>query len=1252
MFLEIHDKNPVLLLPRNDFDVRYTQNNVLQVLETNYQMKEPPMYTGSKSWAVSAAHLNTSKGDDQIVQSTTGNHKVVTVTKHRRRKRVHVVFGRVTTVSPISRQHDCDSSHFFVEIEGQRSGMDSTTQSAVNVMFVGVHNMRWHLFLRPGKMVLVTDLVKVFSRECEMFLLQTTHEDTCGPRFDADKGPMKTLVLVWDEPKSLRTNISEWINDSFDNFSNENMNRCSGKLLDYEGKVRRLLWDECIELQGHDETRVIVSLFRFPYEQELVRLRKGAIVRVCDAHVLRWPTPVGGRLVIGLCPRSHFVIAAYGDPSEPCLVTGTGSRPSKTHKKWAWLGEFHAQSTLLSIWILELLELLNAKFFFGKVNHVREKPSILSFPRIRRRQAAAQVAKKLGLSLSDDRAQVAMTLGALFLKCHSANANNCTTLQLPSRERMLTSKRALTIYELQMYGESKLSEKTEARSDGMRKSDDSQSMRVSAESLDWCLLLACIRGNIDSGDLEVCDRTGSMPLRLHSTETGMNLTGERGMYVIQNFDLMVEDYNQIKEIEHKDRVPMVFCMSCSVADLEFVSIHEDEPVADSRGEKTAPDAQEPQELVFLVTHVDALPLSSIRSAGLLAEYRVLHGVVCPIGEGLEVGCFIKSICMADILVNTEHTTWHIQKGGCYRVQALEVSKDRRSRISSQYGFEDLAVETSMDYWRRARIADDNNFLCFDSLEKFRGQIGGEPIISERPFQVYRVERGKMISIKVECKSFEHKRCNLHKICQQVDQDGNGLLVVPVKDNRRRWEATRILDAKHLVKHELMGITVSEYMAMSILGHFLQQSEEVAQVSSLLQHSLRSRSQQSNCDWKNVDEEPSMNTVQPNLHKPHLVSIVGIITKKKYYWRSDTQKQSFGSAVQAETIGVKRPRECYSSIAGGSTRRLRGIVYVRDLQYLDTVEIRVDASRFGVLGMLQRGDVVEFTKLQGFIARSSYKVFLSWGHLTAARLVSDRACFPARDAELFGSMPTTFLNDLYYASNIDRMLHRYAVGVMHIGYVLLKRKCVLCHQSLQLDTRRGCWKHAELQSDSKYLQDCTWKWQQMAPSDPMFQARTYMGTTVRCIIDDGSGQAELFLENDVAWELLMCTDGKRQRFADILSNHVDELSYFSGRTANGLFAMSKAEHEHEYYQNELRAFVLDAIPSLRSIVVLAQQFYNAKQKEGTSVLTFGKDIHITTKAVPLPKLEAKRVDQVHVRNELKRLLTRFQPNWSQGVEGGT
>ncbi|KAG7377948.1 hypothetical protein PHYPSEUDO_010755 [Phytophthora pseudosyringae] len=803
MFLEVQDENPVKLLPRNDPYANWTQEQVMEVLEANYQTKDPPMYTGMERWAVVAERSRGNGVDSNVVLEESDG--LTMSRKHKKRKRVHAVFGRVTSVSPISRQKDRASSHFFVEIERHRSCRESTTQCIANVMFTGVDSMRWNLLLRPGNIVLLTELVKVLSRECEMFLLQATH--------------------------------------------------------------------------GHQS----------------------------------------------------------GHPV-----------PSET--------------------------------------------------------------KALG------------------------------TLK---------------------FGESKLKQVDETRSDAAKATDEILSVRIPVDALDWCLLLGRIRGNIDSGDLEVYDRTGSILLCLNGNEIGMDLTAERGVYLFRDFDFMIEDYNRAPELQPEEKIPLVYSMSCSTDNMEFFAIHNDESISFSPEDNDLVDVQKTQEVMFVVTHVAPLPLSSIRLSGLLPEYRVLHGIVCPFGEKLQTDLFMQSACTAEILVSTQSTSCESQ--------------------------------------------------------------------------------------------------------QSPDNDTN-------------------------------------------------------------------------------DEERSVvKTVDLRLHKPHFISVIGLITTKKYYWRSNGQQQAQGTSGQTATIGVKRAREGASSIAEGQSRRLTCILHVRDLQHPDTVEIRVDASRFGLLGTLRMNTVVEFTRLQGFIARSSFKVFLNWSHLTAARLVSvDISLSVPRDADLYGSMPTTFLNDLYRASHIDRTLHRYVVGVMHISYVVLKRKCGLCHQALELNKRRGVWKHAESQAESKYSRSCVRMWQHIAPSDAAFRTRTYMGTTVRCVIDDGSGQADLFLENDVAWELLTCTDGQRRRFEDNLSNYVEELSYFSGRSANGSFATSKAEREQEYYQNELRVFVLGAIPSLRSIAVFAQRFYKAKDtKEGTSVLTFGKDIHLTTKTVSQPKLEAKRVDRLHVRSELQKRIAQLQ-----------
>ncbi|KAG3022103.1 hypothetical protein PC128_g11529 [Phytophthora cactorum] len=1231
MFLEVHDKKPTILSPVNDSCVKWTQDHVLEVLERNYQTKDPPMYTGTERWTEIAAYSRGNTVNDPVLAGENDEQG-----KHKKRKRIHAVFGRVTSVSPISRQKDRASSHFFVEIECHRSCNEASTQSIVTVMFTGIDSMRWNLFLRPGKLVLLTDLVKVHSRECEMFLLQATHGHESSHSIESETDALKTSVLLWNELPSPQNSTGKLISDSLDTYTKSFISRCTGKLLDFEGQVCRLLWDECVELLGPEETRVIVCLFHFPYTHELVRLRKGTTVRVSDAHVLRWPTPVGGKLVVGLCPRSHLAVTSYGGPSGHCIAMGTRSRRGRAHKKWSSLGDFHRQSMVLSMWLLEVLELLDSKFFFGGAEEMHVKSSQLSFPRTRRHKAASFVAKKLGFSLGNGHDRAVTTLGGLFLKCHSPNAGNCTTVELPLREKLMACNRVLTIRELQKVGESKLKRMIESKSDLVDAADGVLSIRIPADDLDWCLLLGCIRGNIDSGDLKVYDRTGSISLRLDGGEMDMNLTGERGVHLFRNFEFGIENYNQGQELQQEERLPLVHCMSCSADNVEFVTIRDDETISFSP-ENAVPDAQDIQEVVLMVTHIGALPLSSIRSTRRLPEYRVLHAIVCPVGEKLQTDQFLKSVCTADILVSTQSSSWYVQKGGCYRIKAIESSKDDKTRSPSHYSVEDRAIGASINHLETSTEAKDSNTICFESLQHRSEECIGE----KRPFRVYRVEsvQNSIVPIKLECGEFKDVVCGVHEVCKQRDRYMSGLIMAPEWSGE---EMVGALNAKLLAKQTPLEVTASELVAMNILRHFLQQSEMVTQVCSLLHHPIIIQSQQS-ADNGKIDEERSVvKTVDPNLHKPHLISVIGIITKKKYYWRSNGQQQLPHTA----TIGVKRIREG-DSIAEGSRRQLACILHVRDLQHPDTIEIRVDTSRFGLLGTLQLNCVVELTRLQGFIARSSFKVYLNWSHFTAARLVPTLSV--PRDGELYGVMPTMFLNDLYHTSHVDRMLHRYVVGVVHISYVVLKRKCGLCHQAMELNKRRGVWKHTESQPESKYSRNCAWKWHQMTPSDSAFKTRTYMGTTVRCVIDDGSGQAELFLENDVAWELLTCTAGQRQRFEDILSNYVAEMSYFSGRTANGSFATSKAERGQEYYQNELRAFVLSAIPSLRSMVVFAQRFYKAKEKEGTSVLTFGKDIHLTTKTVPQPKLEAKRVDRMHVRNELQQRLAQLRQR-AQGIGG--
>ncbi|KAG1710082.1 hypothetical protein DVH05_017089 [Phytophthora capsici] len=678
-------------------------------------------------------------------------------------------------------------------------------QSVATVMFTGVDSMRWNVFIRPGKIILLTDLVKVLSRECEMFLLQVTHGKQ---RKEPGTDFLETLILLWDVPTPPLNHATHWINDSLNSYSKVVPN-CTGKLLDYEGQVCRILWDECIELEGSDKTRVIVCLFHFPYTHELIRLRNGATVKVNSAHVLRWPTPVGGKLVFGLCPRSHFTITSYGGPSGFCLAMGTRSRRGRAHKKWSTLGNFHRQSMVLSMWLLEVLELLDAKFFFGGDEQTRSTVTGLSFPQTRRK-ATLYVAKKLNIPLAKGHDRAALTLGALFLKCHSEKPSNCITIQLPSHEKLLTYSRILTISELQKLGKAKLDEE---RSSDTKASGGALRANLSVDDLNWCLLLGNIRGNVDCGDLEVYDRTGAISLCLKSGERGVKPTDERGVFLFRNFELTIEDYNQANDLRPKEVLPLMYGISCSTDNMDYISMSED-TITFSPEEKGLSEAQTEQEIVAMVTHIDALQRSSKLTARFLPEFRVIHAIVWPIGQELQNDP-LAAVHTADILVNTQTTSWYLQKRDFYRMKATEYIKDAGTRPSPRYSVEDRVINTSISYWKKSKVADSSS-LCLESLNDIFLQHDKESSKKKRPFRVFRVEKS-ICPIKLENSDCEV--CGGHELCQESGQRASGILV------------------DQLVDPLPLEAAKEEILSMSIVKWFYQRSEEISQVGNLLHYPL-------------------------------------------------------------------------------------------------------------------------------------------------------------------------------------------------------------------------------------------------------------------------------------------------------------------------------------------------------------------------------------------------------------------------------
>lgn len=1172
-FLEVHDEKMTLLAPNLKVEPTWTANDALRVLETKATTMDPPLYTSPDRWVTWTRHGDRSSKDKDV--HSLESHDA------RARQRVHVVFGRVTTVSPIAHQKVCANSHFFVEIEAY-GVPNRASQSVVNVMFTGLAHLRWHAFLRPGKVVLVSDLVLVRSRECDAFLLQTTplHRDsTITPE------SLETVVLIWaPAPSTPRKPVEAMVTAARESYRKDAAIASMGQLMEFQGQVDRILWDDCIELLGREGTRVLVCLFQFPYPDDLLRVRKGTVLQLWQAHVLLWPTPLGDPLVLGLCPRSHVRITRFGALHRPWLPLPPPSRRKKRHKKWARFGALHRQPLSVSMWLLHLFEKLSQKFFF-QGEAILGSP--VSFPGLRRRQAAWLVAHHVNVTLFMDQEASVGTLGARFLDSHASSPRLCPSIDVPRHEKHWICSRLVTIQELRTLGLSTLHPQSNA-------SMDKPEPPSRIVDLAYCLLLGSLCGNVESGDLRLVDRTGSMAMRL--TRGRLDVPPGRGVYLVHAFDLVIEPLPP--ELHEAAPWPWLLSVACAADHVAYLSFLDKEAVPSPLSGTTGVHAIERKARYVLVTQVDPVPLSTSASRSLVPEYRVLHGLVCPVGARLSTPLCLNAVYRATLVVRTHVATWFVQTGTWYHLDGPVLCQD--TRRSNHETSEDAIIQASMEYWVQA---------SHDVRPPFDRWLG-----QDRPFRLFQVEAGN----------------GLVPVCFE---EGAGTTRPFVCERYREQWAQRLSSWVHAIQSDdgacakLTSVPVahSELVALWILTSCRAKLEKVVQVSELLCHPVRTE----------VADGGRVQRNGGNVHTPQLISVIGLIVKKRYMW--------YHRSGQAMQRGRKRGREDHEGLATRANRHVQCLVTIRDLQRLDTVEIRIDTTRFGWMGTLYQHTIVKFLRLHGLITRSSFKVYLNWSHVTAAQVVSHET-IPSvpSNAELYGTMPTRFLNDLYSQSYSDKRLHRYVVGVVHMSYVVLKRKCSVCHQKVLFDQCRGLWQHP---MEATASHKCASQWYQCLASDPALLTRTYVGTTVRCVIDDGSGQADLFLENDVAWELLTCPVGQRRRFDEILSLYVDELRYFFGHTLHGSFATSKAEREQEYYQNELRAFVLHVIPSLRSIVVYAQQFYKANAKEGFSILTFGKDIHVTTKTGPQPKLEAKRVDRLHVRSELQQRLAslrlRFQ-----------
>lgn len=839
------------------------------------------------------------------------------------------------------------------------------------------------------------------------------------------------------------------------------------------------------------------------------------------------------------------------------------------------------------------------------------------------------------------------------------------------------SAQVVTVEQLKARGEAALLDSAASTS-----ASKTAAVTLGGEELPWHFLAGKLVGNIDSGDLELRDRTGAVPVSVDvsgtddgswQTPSGSDVT----IRVDTQFTLLVEAVDAVGVAGATPAI--VFAVRASLSSIMSVESvdSEDEDTSSAHGSGHASKHESELKVIFLmVTHIASVTQATTRWGGAARpQYRHIHGVVFRASRDVSGAGFVEKAHCAELLVGGDcASAWHVKKHGLYRVRATRIrsESDRSGGFNMLAPADDHAVRALQEAWKHHRAS--NNDQADSAVEPDRSCV--LPVVAEvervlgaisaeqgarRKLRVYRVDkRGSFVStvfqpaIASGAPGHSESSCREHEACRQAYQGAGPHCELDLNSLRPRCSAkTLVLRSCMPIAKAVQPIPVQALRYFTALTTVMRRRDVQSwrQVSTFLVHGT-------------VDAV-STHAPETNVHQPRLMALIGVVCERRYYWRDNSQYVDAGAKLDASAVGEKRRHEEMSSSALGissdQSRRLMCVIRVRDLSSLDTVDVHIDTTKFGFRAGLQPGDVVEFSKLQGFVARSTYRAYLNWSYLTSARVLwlAD-PCLPS-EAGLYGSLPTSFLNDLYSVGSssngaFDRRLHRYVVRVVYVNYVILKRKCRSCHRALVHDRRRG-WMHFTSSSgnpsSSQPSRRCGWY--QLQHTDAALARHSYVHTNMRCIIDDGSAQAELFLENEVAWELLRCSPAQRCRLTDV---RVSELRFFAGQTptAGGFFSSAGVNDDELYYENQLREVVLSAVAQLRQLAVFARRFYskaseanNDAQGRGgaangagpTSILTFGRDVQVVTRTTAPAKLDARRVDDVHVKSELRQLLARLR-----------
>ncbi|OQR84964.1 hypothetical protein ACHHYP_12497 [Achlya hypogyna] len=288
------------------------------------------------------------------------------------------------------------------------------------------------------------------------------------------------------------------------------------------------------------------------------------------------------------------------------------------------------------------------------------------------------------------------------------------------------------------------------------------------------------------------------------------------------------------------------------------------------------------------------------------------------------------------------------------------------------------------------------------------------------------------------------------------------------------------------------------------------------------------------------------------------------------------------------------------------------VVLRGADSLDTADISWSLRRFGWLSGLAPGALLALHRVKLHIRRVSFKPYLGVCHTTQMTVL------PSPSAPL-PVAPRRSLLALYQYECIDRRVYEHVVSVCHVAYAIVKLQCAGCYRPVARELQ-GMLRHA-----APDLTSC-----------PAVRS-VVVGCSVKCIVDDGSAQVDLFAHGEAAWQLLHVPRAVRARFEAAVTTLGSEIAYF----ATQLQAANDVPAPVQLQVAAWRSCVLDALQSQSECVVRAKRFYSQpKAATELSVLRCG-EFQLRTPVQPMVHIEVVDVAELPTKAEWRRLVLQLQ-----------